>query len=442
MRLGLLPLVRQLYIDVEQKLFDSTLDEDVRHRMSIKPGAYLPYFADNRECVLDDESVRINEYLFDEGYFEAEVKFKYTVHDDGGTELRVVVTPGPEYLPDFSHPEQIVIADQATLAVLSAEDIRDRFTHATFACIRGECLYGTKRFRRDKHLSDIADVLKDFHTRGYPAARVATDYDPNQPALSIDRTTKKVIFHITADAGRKLDVDFEGPDKDAIPPDQLRAQLTFDSSGSSDDVEAQLSANAIAAFLQTRGFFDARVTWTRRREPAFDRITFHVELGPPREVAGVSFTHDDPTFTLDDLTKRVSTKAVRLQDAVFGTGVPGDVGGARGRRGQPPRRLPPRRLHRRARARDGGDGERRRPCSRARRSTPRWSPRTTATRSTSTSTSPPACRPRWRGSSSRSSRTRTTPGATRCAPSCSARLATRSRPPRSRRATTRSPAAS
>ncbi|MGE3546619.1 MAG: outer membrane protein assembly factor, partial [Kofleriaceae bacterium] len=146
--------------------------------------------------------------------------------------------------------------------------------------------FGVQPFRREQHQQDVQEVVELFHQRGFPAVRVQTDYD----STSFDRKTKRVNFTVTIDPRRQLDVVFEGQNPDAITSSQLRRQLTFDEAASSDDVEAHESAKAITAYLQSRGYFDARVTWTRERFERFDRLVFRIEEGKVRRLRSVDFT--------------------------------------------------------------------------------------------------------------------------------------------------------
>src|SRR5690606_10355255 len=121
--------------------------------------------------------------------------------------------------------------------------------------------YGTPRFTRTQFQADIQELKKKFQQRGYPSVRIVT----NDPRLSFQRNTKTVDVVITIDQRRRIDVVFEGHDRGVVSDDQLRQQLTFNEAGSADDVEIAESARALTTYLQTRGYFDARVTWTRER---------------------------------------------------------------------------------------------------------------------------------------------------------------------------------
>src|SRR5205823_11359964 len=89
-------------------------------------------------------------------------------------------------------------------------------------------------------------------------------------------------------------------------------------SGSTDDVEAQASAAAIAAYLQTRGLFDARVTYRREQKDLYDLITYYIEQGPFRDVASVQFVGNH-VLDARQLAAVVATKEAGLAGALFGT---------------------------------------------------------------------------------------------------------------------------
>src|SRR5262249_26055171 len=157
---------------------------------------------------------------------------------------------------------------------------------------RGSCLvgpyvcFGKPRFTLAQHQSDLQKVVKLFQSRNYPAVRVRSDFDP---LTSFDRRTRTVRFKLTIDPPRGLDVQFVGYDPGSITVEQLKNQLTFNQAGSTDDLEAAASARAIAAYLQERGYFDARVTWNHERFPIIDHLLYRIEQGATRAVRSVTF---------------------------------------------------------------------------------------------------------------------------------------------------------
>ena len=310
LQLSPLPIARKVLVDVDQGLFDSLVEDEIKHRMRIRVGTYLPWDPTDRRCELDDEQDRVAKYLRDEGYFEAEVKLTDTVLDRG-VELRVKVTLGHEYKADGGCVKVV----NATALDVPEADIIKLFEHKNcYPSSKFPVLCtGHGRFRSSQHKDDIDAVRKRFQQAGFPAVRVADNFD----ITSFDRRTKLVCFDVTIDQRRKLDVRFEGNDKDALPEEQLRQQLTFDTAGSSDDVEANESAKALTAYLQTRNYFDARVTWSRERFAPFDRIVFRLEPGHQREVRKIDFV-GNKALSDGKLDSAIGTQANNVTASLFG----------------------------------------------------------------------------------------------------------------------------
>jgi len=310
-----LPIVRRVEVNVKQGLFSRLIDDEIRRRMRNRTGAYLPWEPHARACEVHREKERIEEYLFDEGYFEARAAIAQR-SSGGGIKLVVSVRLGPAYTTDV---DRIRIVDAEGLAV-SADEIRARFRKKG-RCLIGDwiCLdifgLGQRRFTRAQHQADVQQVAELFHSRGYPAVRVRSDFRPEQ---SIDRRTNTVRFTLTIDQRRRLEVVFEGFDRGSISEDNLRKQLTFGEAASTDDVEANASARAIAAYLQSRGYFDARVTWTRERFAVLDRLIYRIEQGATRTVRSVDFV-GNRALGDGELAETVGTKPAGLSRTLFGS---------------------------------------------------------------------------------------------------------------------------
>ena len=307
-----LPLVRRIDIDVKQgfleKFTTPLFEEEIKRRLRVRVGSYLLWTPKERACEIYEEQRRVEEYLRDEGYFEAKVSTSQK-HSGRGITLRLKIGLGPSYEIDT---KQIKIAPRDDTAQSVKDDqIRDTFKHRS--CLFRVCA-GTKRFNRTDLSADVQTVVGIFHKAGYPAVRVRTDFDP---LTSFDRRSKKVRFTLTVDARRKLDVIFEGYDKDAIKDSELRDQLTFDKAASSDDVEANESAKALTAFLQSKGYFDARVTFIRERFEPFDRIAYRIETGKTRDVQSVTFA-GTKALTDDQLREVIGTQPSRFRARLFG----------------------------------------------------------------------------------------------------------------------------
>ncbi len=328
LRLARLPVVRKVDITIRdrgirQSLSTALLDEEVRRRLQVKVGSYVPQSHEARHCKLIEEQRHVEDYLHDEGYYSARVTVTEARSSsvETGTKLEVIVYLGAAYTPQKRPP---ILHPSGELNV-SQDEIWKVFDHCAtqFGTNEHRLCFGTARFTRTQHQADLVAVTNLFHKKGYPAARVTSDYSPTG---SFDRQSNEVRFKIIVDQRRFLDVSFENIDFDGvgITNDQLREQLTFDAAGSADDVEAANSARALALYLQKRGHFEARVTWTRERvaesslNAGFDRLHYWIDLGPTRAVLDVEF-QGVKALDAADLRELVYTKANRLAGTLFGT---------------------------------------------------------------------------------------------------------------------------
>ncbi|HET9987577.1 MAG TPA: POTRA domain-containing protein, partial [Kofleriaceae bacterium] len=255
-----LPLVRRVYTSVDSHsvlfgLFDKLLDDEVGRRLRVRPGSYLPWEPIRRQCAMADERDRVESYLHDEGYADATVQIDTAFESPGAVQIRIHVDAGKQkYVVGLI---RVVSATPGESLAVSTAEINKIFAHGDnclplFGCVT------TARFTRTRMQEDLQALRDKFHQRGYPMARVTSSFDPQ---ISFDRRTHTVNFTITIDQRRFVEIKFEGNTTGSVSDDDLRRQLTFDAAGSVDDVEAQASARAIGAFLQARGYFDARITF-------------------------------------------------------------------------------------------------------------------------------------------------------------------------------------
>lgn len=308
-RLAPLPLVRKVDVDIKQSPFATLLDDQVRRRMRIRAGTYLPWTPADRQCELDEEVRQIADYLhFDEGYFDATVEHEESRRGNG-LEITIRVKLGDEYETGV-----IRVANPEVLAATTIDrrTVIRQFQHDT-------CLFcfGASRFTRARHLEDIQRVVELFQRRGYPAVRVHTTFEQD-PRSAFNRRTHAVDFTVTIDPRRRIDVKFEG-NPESVSDEQLREHLTFNTAASSDDVEASNSARSIVSYLQSRGWFDTHVTWVRDRNtsPPFDQITFQLELGRQRPVRSIAF-EGNHVFGADRLEEVIGTTQEKLTTSLFG----------------------------------------------------------------------------------------------------------------------------
>lgn len=299
-----IPVVRSVTVEIDQKgilsrLFGVLIDDEIERRIRLRPGARLPWDPQARLDALHDEEARVAEYLHDEGFFEATAQVRARVTDRYGAKVEVTAQLGPEY-----QTPQVTVDTGGGQGVSPAE-IRAAFAPQQ-ECLVWKLCIGTKgRFSRSRHAEAIAKVVELYRKRGYPAARVQSNFDPK---TSFDRRTKTVRFTVRVDERRQIDIVFEGNDKNRFPDDQLRKQLTFNDAQSSDDFEAASSASALAAYYQAKGRFDAQVTWSRERFAAFDRIVFRVDEGAPRQVRAVELHGNSASMPEAALRAVIATK--------------------------------------------------------------------------------------------------------------------------------------
>lgn len=306
-----LPLVRRIDVRVDvDSIWDTLLDDEIRRRMRVRAGSYLPWAPKDRACDLYEETRRIEEFLRDEGFIDARARIGQTLDQsaDAGLRLTISVDPGPPYTTGRI---DIVGGEPAEI---SETEVRKVFRHDRFCVPLLPWCIGEARFRREQHQKDVQTVIDMYRRRGgYPSVRVRTDFDPQ---TSFERRSKRVNFTITIDQRRKVETVFEGY-SEALKLDELRAQLTFDQAQSADDVEVAESARALTAFLQSKGYFDARVTWTRERFERFDRVIFRIEQGETRPVRSVTF-EGNRALSDDALRDAIGTSAVKLSTSLLG----------------------------------------------------------------------------------------------------------------------------
>ncbi len=344
-----LPLVRRVDINIDQGLFDKLLEDDLRRRLGTRPGVYLPWEPVRRQCVMLDEKQRIEKFLYDEGYF-GDIEEKrdgrkrkenvsvYTALERASATVYIKVNLGDKYTlgrvriacPQGYERRKGRCIDPATdkpfVLPVTEEEIRKLFEHKR--CLLGICS-GKARFTYEQYQKDIQKLRERFHELGFPGVRITS----SELAGSIDRDTHEVNPILTIDPRRQIDVEFEGYDPDVVSEEQLRKQLTFYEAGSADEVETIESARALTTYLQTRGFFDAKVTSSRERvneEPApgsngtgmhLDRIKFYIDMGNRRRVERVEFVPDEKQRKIKDakLQELIATRAGTIGGAFLGT---------------------------------------------------------------------------------------------------------------------------
>ena len=300
----LLPLkvVRSVRVKGNFPLFD---DEIIRH-LSFTSGTQLP-----PEPLLDhflrDEAQRVSEFLGREGYFGNRVTIerreKPTQH---AVDLLVRVDLG-----GWARPYTLESVHPQGNRVITDRELFDVFSH-------GRSIWG--RFSLQRMRDDARKAEQQLKDRGYPAARVLPEFDEKRDA---DATRRRVNLPVKVSEKRRVVVKFVGNRE--ISEKDLRDQLTIFTTGAYDEIELEESAKSIQRYYQQHGYFEARITFRRRRVDApgkpvpsasrstapapseIEEVTYLVEEGPElrvREVEVVGEGERKLAFASDEIQSK------------------------------------------------------------------------------------------------------------------------------------------
>tara|TARA_R110002096_G_scaffold77896_8_gene183371 strand:+ start:5363 stop:8527 length:3165 start_codon:yes stop_codon:yes gene_type:complete len=276
-------LVRHVEVDlgsgilgIADRIQQPIFADEIGRRMTLRPGAPLAADKADREEQLRTEAERLRLYLINDGFYDAVVNI--SERDEGAFQSHVTVTidPGEPYFLG-------VIEVDGNLAIES-DEISKLFRHKRLCLAPGACFYET-RFSRTSFLKDIQRLIALYQKRGYPGVRIRHDYDPRH---SFRRSDKTINLRIEVRERRLINVEFDG-NSSSFPRAALMSRLTLSDVASYDDVEVQTSADAIRAYYQNQGYFEAQVTWERELFPEvnFERILFLIDEGPRLRVRSV-----------------------------------------------------------------------------------------------------------------------------------------------------------
>ncbi|MCP4449024.1 MAG: BamA/TamA family outer membrane protein [Myxococcales bacterium] len=280
LKLAPITLVRHVEVDLDtsimNRLRQPIFADEIGRRMTLRPGAPLAANKVEREEQLRSEAERLRLYLINDGFYDAEVEV--SERSDGPFQSRVTVTVRPG-LPYFIG----VIEVDGNLA-LESDEIDRLFRHKRI-CLVWRICFGRTRFSRQALLKDVKRLVALYQKRGYPGVRIRHDYDPRH---SFRRSDKKINLRIEVRERRLINVEFEG-NRESVPRAELMKRLTLSEVASYDDVEVQASAEAIRAYYQDQGFFEAHISWKRELFPEvnFERILFLIDEGPRLRVRSV-----------------------------------------------------------------------------------------------------------------------------------------------------------
>jgi len=269
----LLPYDRVRYVFVDGNW--PIRQDEIQRRITIRPGRPLPPVGAERAAALEQERMRVLDFLRSEGYFEASVRLEAQPgrKNPGAVDLYITVSKGNGYPVG-------PIAFTGNRA-LPTDEIDQIFRHAAWYNLWLRPVPFTQKQMR----LDIETLEKKYRELGYFGVRVTTDFSMQR---SVDRIAKNVHLEIHVNERKKITVAFEGNEKKSAGT--LRDELTLLSRGSYDDFEVGASADAIQRYYQADGYFFARVDWRRERLSADEeRVVFTIDEGPQLRVRGIEF---------------------------------------------------------------------------------------------------------------------------------------------------------
>ena len=310
---SLLPQIDSLFPPLGKwpALWPTVFEPDIVRRMRLRPGA--PLASNPAACRLQiaREVERVRSYLQREGYPMAEVRILdkrerdacQAVSDRSFDPVHLVVhvrRNQPYRIGNVS----VEGAQAVTQTAIRSRFRRGRYCTPDWLPVARRCLI--ERFRQQELNDALQRVVDVYQERGYPAVRVRTDLDFRH-SDNFDPKRRTVDFAVVVNERRRIEVLFEGNHRTRFPDDRLRALLTFKNEGSYDEVEISASAEAIRRHFQSRGHFEAQVTYERVDLDDFDRIVFSIYPGPELEVTEVVFSGAD-AIDADDLRAAVTTQ--------------------------------------------------------------------------------------------------------------------------------------
>ena len=249
--------------------------DEIQRRITIRPGRPLPAAGAERTVALEQERLRIIDFLRNEGYFDATVRLDSLAAEKKphAVDLYVDIDQGLGYPLG-----QINFAGNRALPT---EEVDQIFRHAAWYYLWLRPVPFTQKQLR----LDIEALEKRYRELGYFGVRVTTDFSVQR---SVDRVAKNVHLTVQINERKKIAVAFEGNYQKSSG--SLRDELTLPTRGSYDDFEVGSSADAIQRYYQSDGFFFARVDWRRERLSADEeRIVFTIDEGPQLRVRGIDF---------------------------------------------------------------------------------------------------------------------------------------------------------
>ena len=292
--------VRHVEVDTHSWIVDRLLQplfaDDIIRRLQIRPGMRLPRKREDVIGIEEEEEIRIANYLQGDGFYDAEVDICITRLNEYTADVRVNVTPGDPY--------SLGKIEALGNTALSEEEIRDFFEHERI-CIFGLCA-GSKRFSKALFNDDIDRLAEKYKESGFPGVRV------RKISQVFNRAKKTVDTVLEIRERKKVDIIFVG--NDHYSPEGLLKRTTLAKEGSYDDVEIQLSADALKSYYQSKGYFEANISWKKVKARNL-KVVFTIDEGPKLRVRRINFNGN---VSLNDDRLKNTIKTQVYKDFIIG----------------------------------------------------------------------------------------------------------------------------
>src|SRR5690606_33255888 len=155
-------------------------NDDLKRRMTLRPGSTLEADQTARAIQLTNEAERLMQHLRSEGFYDAHATVGLIRKAPYEVKLQVKVALGPPY-----YVGRITVSGNTAI---STADIDRVFRHSLNCFI---VCFGEARFTRAQLNRDVDTVTEMYQRRGFPGVRVSTDFDVR---YSFDRINKTVNF--------------------------------------------------------------------------------------------------------------------------------------------------------------------------------------------------------------------------------------------------------
>lgn len=290
-------VIRKIYIKGNWPLFE----EEILRRLRFRPGQRLPE-GEAFERAKAREEERMKLYLSREGYFDGSL----VIHPPRPTSTRHEVNLHVRVMKGRRYKVGEVVAIPAGASGRARRRERDE---EPFAISRGEIAkvfrhkiwfykmsFNTKRFNED-----VEKLVKKFHKKGYPGVRVKKSFE----VVKGRQPSEAVRIRLRIQQRKRIEIEYQG--NVAISKKELNAVLTIYEAGAYDDYELAQSSRKIHRLYQSKGYLQARVSFTRKVGRRQDWIVFKINEGPRFRVKEVQFA-GNRSIAAEELRKTVKTR--------------------------------------------------------------------------------------------------------------------------------------